>query len=96
MERKTDNICEIQDACDGRSKVMILLKLVKGSFDNELLENEYPGSLNRKRVTKQLVTPWMNSGRVVCADSNFSSLTCAIYMHDIGLKFIGVVKTATK
>ena len=47
MERKTDNICEIQDACDGRSKVMILLKLVKGSFDNELLENEDPG---RRRI----------------------------------------------
>ena len=39
MERNPDNGCEIQDACGGRSKVMIRLKLVKGSVDNELLAN---------------------------------------------------------
>ena len=34
MERNPDNVCEIQDACDERSKVMIRLNLVKGSVDN--------------------------------------------------------------
>ena len=37
MERNPDNLCEIQDACNGRSKIMICLKLVKGYVDNELL-----------------------------------------------------------
>ena len=37
MERNPDNGCEIQDTCDGRSKIMICLKLVKGYVDNELL-----------------------------------------------------------
>ena len=30
IDRNPDNGCEIQDACDRRSKVMIALKLVKG------------------------------------------------------------------
>ena len=33
MERKPENGCDIQDVCDGRSKVMICLNLVKGSVD---------------------------------------------------------------
>ena len=85
MERKPDNGCEIQDACNRRSKVMIRLKLVKGSVDNELLENEDHGGLHGTRVMKQLVLPWRNSGRVVCADSYFASVPCAIAMRDMGL-----------
>ena len=54
MERNPDNRCEIQYVCDGRSKVMIRLKLVKGSVDNKLLANEDPGGLNGTRVMKQL------------------------------------------
>ena len=75
---------------------MIHLKLVKGSVDNKLLENEDPGGLHGTRVTKQLFAPWRNSGKVVCADSYFTSVPCAIAMHDMGLRFIAVVKTATK
>ena len=96
MERNPDNGCEIQDACDGRSKVMIRLKLVKGSVDNELLANEYPGGLHGTRVMIQVFSPWRYIGRVVCADSNFASVPFAIAMSDMGLRFIGVVKTATK
>ena len=75
---------------------MIRLKLVKGYVDNELLENEDPGGLHGTRVMKQLVAPWRNSGIVVCADSYFASVPCAIAMRDMGLQFIGVVNTATK
>ena len=85
MERKPDNGCEIQDACDGRSKVMIRLKLLKGSVDNKLLANEDPGGLHGTRVMKQLFAPWRNSGRVVCADSYFSPVPCAIAMRDMGM-----------
>ena len=49
-QRNPDNGCEIQYACDGRSKVMIRLKLVKGSVDNELLANGDPGGLRGTRV----------------------------------------------
>ena len=49
MERKADNLCDIQDVCGGRSKVMIHLKLVKGSVDKELLADEDPGGYPVKR-----------------------------------------------
>ena len=75
---------------------MIRLKLVKGSVDNELLENEDHGGLHGTRVMKKLVAPWRNSGRVVCADSYFSPVPCAIAMRDMGMRCIGVAKTATK
>ena len=39
MGKEPETGCEIQDACNGRSKVMIHLKLVKGSVDNKLLSN---------------------------------------------------------
>ena len=96
MERNLDNGCEIQDACAGRSKVMIRLKLVKGSVDNKMSTNEDPGGLHGTIVMKKLVAPWRNSGRMVCADSYFASVTCAIAMRDMGLRFIDVVKTTTK
>ena len=75
---------------------MISIKLVKGSVDNELLAKKYPGGLHGTRVMKKLVAPWRNSGRGMCADSYFASVSCAIAMRDMGMQFIGVAKTATK
>lgn len=47
-------------------------------------------------VLKELVYPWANTGRIVCADSYFASVAAAEALLLIGLKIIGVVKTATK
>jgi hypothetical protein len=47
-------------------------------------------------VLKFLVTPWKFSNRVVCADSYFASVPAARQLLNWGLKFIGVVKTATR
>ena len=44
----------------------------------------------------QLVQPWTMTGRIVCADSYFSSVFAAEYLSAAGLRFIGVVKTATR
>ena len=96
MDRKPENGCEIQDACDGRSKVMIRLKLVKGAAENAALKSQDPGGLHGTRIMKFLVAPWANSGRVVSADSYFASVPCALALKGMGLRFIGVVKTATK
>ena len=75
---------------------MIRLKLVKGAAENAALESQDPGGLHGTRVMKFLVQPWANSGRVVSADSYFASVPCALALKDMGLRFIGVVKTATK
>ena len=87
MDRKPGNGCEIQDVCDGRIKVMIQLKLVKGAADNELLAAEDPvGGLHGTRVMKQLVWPWANSGIVVSADSYCCFCTLRISIEGDGFK----------
>ena len=60
------------------------------------MSNEDPGGLHGKIIMKQLVAPWRNSIRVVCVDSYFASVPCAIAMRDMGMQFIGVVKAVTK
>ena len=87
---------ELQDACDGRSKVMVRFKLVKGAADNANMETEDPGGLHGTRVVKFLVWAWAKSGRVVCVDSYFASVPCVMVLKAMGIRFIGVVKTATK
>jgi len=46
-------------------------------------------------VLHELVEPWSNTGRVVVADSYFASDQSAIRLFQIGLRFTGVIKTAT-
>jgi hypothetical protein len=63
-------------------------------------------SLNRARadgsfshgckVLLELVCNWANTGRVVVADSYFASVQTALRLKEIGLRFIGTVKTAHK
>jgi hypothetical protein len=43
-----------------------------------------------------LVLPWANSGRLVRADSYFVSVATADALMQIGLKFFGVIMTATR
>ena len=47
------------------------------------------------RVMLNILTPYMNTQRIVCADSYFASVTAAELLHMKLLKFIGVIKTAT-
>ena len=46
MDWKSENDCETQYTCDGRSKIMIQLKLVKGVLDNEQLVEEIASGLH--------------------------------------------------
>lgn len=47
-------------------------------------------------VLSRLVSPWAGSGRTVCADSYFVSVEVAVHLRVHCLRFIGVVKTATR
>jgi hypothetical protein len=44
----------------------------------------------------RLVQPWAGTGRVICADFLFASVEAAELTGRMVLKFIGVLKTATK
>ena len=48
------------------------------------------------KVLVDLVRPLANSGRVVVADSYFASVQAALTLYEMGLRFIGTVKTATR
>ena len=48
-------------------------------------------------VMNNLLKPWHHDGeRVACGDSYFASVSAVVEMKKVGLRFIGVVKTATK
>ena len=97
MDRKPESGCEIQNLACGASGVMLRLLLVKSAEDSETHTMEGDDGLNHgTRILKYLVSPWNRSGRVVCADSYFSSVSTCEEMMRIGLRYIGVVKTATK
>ena len=48
------------------------------------------------KVLKELIEPWYHTHRVVCADSYFASVSTAKELMRLGMRFIGVVKTASK
>ena len=90
IDRKPENGCEIQNAACGHSGVMIRLKIAKTA------EEENASAVTETNVLKFLVEPWVRTDRCVCADSYFASVNAVTVMRMMGLRFIGVVKTATK
>ena len=57
---------------------------------------EDDGNNHETNVLKFLVEPWVRTDRCVCADSYFASVNAVTVLRMMGLRFIGVVKTATK
>ena len=96
IDRKPENGAEIQDSCDGKSGVMLRLKVVKVQPNDDDDNDDEPDLNHGTMVLKELVEPWLHTDRIVCADSYFSSVQTAIEMLRLGTRFIGVVKTATK
>ena len=66
---------------------------IRGAVGDEAEETRL---LHGTQVLKGLVLPWANSDRVVCTDSYFASVGAAEELKRIGLRFIGVIKTATR
>jgi hypothetical protein len=97
IDRKPENGCEIQNSACGTSGVMLRLKLVKTAEEEgaNAVEDD-DGLLHGTAVLKSLVLPWANTNRIVCGDSYFASVGACEEMQRIGLRFIGVVKTATR
>ena len=73
------------------------LLIVKSTEDSGLhtLYND-EGIAHVTSILKNLCLPWDNTQRGVSADSCFSSVSSAEELMKIDLRFIGVVKTATK
>jgi hypothetical protein len=97
IDRKPEFGCEIQNSCCGRSGIMMRLKLVKTMEEqNAHAQPGDDGLQHGTSVLKYLVLPWARTDRIVCADSYFASVATLKELKRIGLRFIGVVKTATR
>ena len=97
IDRKPENGCEIQNSACGVSGVMLRLKLVKSAEEESTHANENThGIPHGAQVLAELVRPWGHTDRVICADSYFASVAATRHLKQMGLRFIGVVKTATK
>jgi Transposase IS4 len=64
--------------------------------DNKFEDNNDTTLNHGTKVLLKLIQPWQMSDRVICADSYFASVQAAKELLRAGMKFIGVVKTATK
>ena len=75
---------------------MIQLRIVK-SASNEEDQEDYEDSIpHGTQVLKEILLSWSNTDRVFRLDSHFSSVPAAEELCKHGLRFIGVIKTATR
>ena len=66
IDRNTENGCEIQNAADGVSGIMMLLKLVNNSSEEDLhYREEHDGLLHGTKVMLHIFQPWINKQRSV-------------------------------
>ncbi len=79
---------------------MLRLKLVKGAdlpgSEEKQFGNSDESLLHGTNVLKHVVSPWFGSNRIVCADSYFAFVGAAKELFRNVLRFIGVVKTASR
>jgi Transposase IS4 len=76
---------------------MMQLQMVTTAEHEETRKSEAEEGLKHGTVVlDRLVRPWYGKGdRIVCADSYFASVEVALHLQARGVRFIGVVKTAT-
>jgi hypothetical protein len=109
IDRKPEDGCELQNFCDGRSRVMMQIKVVKSPQDEKkkhqdtLEEAGYDlgdaDTPHAAKVVLELLQPWLKdegTQRLLCADSYFASVQIAQELKARGINFIGVIKTAAR
>lgn len=97
LDCKPESGCEVQNAACRRSGIMLRLSVVTSAEYQQAMDDTHDDALpHGTHVLKRLVAPWAGTQRVVCADSYFASVTAATQLRGMGLRFIGVVKTATR
>ena len=98
IDRKPENGCDIHNASDGVSGIMMQLKLVKTSSEEHLHSpEEHDGFLHGTKVILNIFQTWVNKKqRVVSADSYFALVQACDELKKRGLRFIGVEKKSTR
>jgi hypothetical protein len=76
---------------------MLPLRLVKTANEEATRISEGADVLlHGTKILNNLILPWRFSDRTICACSYFASVGAAEELRWIRMRFIGVVKTATK
>ena len=97
IQRKPEGIgAEIKCLCDGDSNIMLALDIMEGKQAQRLKKYYHLGLGEGTAVILRLCENWFPSGRVIHADSAFSSTRTAIACLTWGLHFMGTVKTASR
>ena len=95
MDWKLENGCELNTAAWGKGEIIIRIENVVSPGDIAVKDFE-SDHLHGTAVTLRLLQPWLYTNRVVYADSLFALVHTAEALYDKGMRFTGVVKTATK
>ena len=53
------------------------IRIIKSAKNEEYQKDDQDNIHNSKKLLKELVTPWANTDRIVCADSYFVSVPAA-------------------
>ena len=86
IERKPEDGCEVQNLECAESGIMLRIEIITGATDKN--EKAFEGGCNHgTAVLKRLVSPWVCSDRVICADSYFESVQSAVHLLQLGLRF---------
>ena len=96
MDRKPENRADIQNAACGRSGFMIRLRIFKSVRNKAEQEDDEENLPRGTKVLKELVLPWANTDRIVCAESYFESVLATEEFCKHGLRFVDVIKMATR
>ena len=75
---------------------MMRIRIVKYAKNEEDQKDDEDNTPHGTKVLKEIVMPWANTDKIVCADSYFASVPAAEYLWKHGILFIGVIKTATR
>ena len=82
---------EIKCVADGLVGIMLCIEICEAESKKKW--SHLPAGTAQ---TLRLSEPWHGTGRIIVADSAFSSVTTAIELKKCGLLFTGVVKTASR
>jgi hypothetical protein len=96
IARKPEGVgAELKAAADGQTNIMLSLDIMEGKERQGNKKYAHIGS-EGTAICMRLCEHYFASGRVIHADSAFSSVKTCRHLRDHGLHFMGCVKTARK
>ena len=96
IARKPEGVgAEMKAVADGESNIMLRLDIMEGKERQAQKPFADIGS-EGTAITLRLCSPYFGSGRVIHADSAFSSVRTCLKLREHGLHFMGCVKTASR